>query len=905
MERVWSTSRGGFSVRSIFLFAITALTAALLWTASFAQNAYAAEVFWKGESITYDTRQYFPAEPASAGESHGLPVDTPYYVSVENVSVQPLVRKAHVIYFAPGSDPPTETSATYVAYDYSADEEFSNPTGRTTVTATPQGTGGDEEAYSSSCTVEGIGWIICPVTVWLANSMDWIYEQIAYMVEVPPIPVNTTDTPLYTAWNIMRSFANVAFIVMFLIIIYSQLTTLGVSSFGIKKLLPRLIVAAVLVNISFYIVALAVDLSNLAGYGLQQIMINLREQTFSITGDSLSGIQYNWGDIAAFVLSGGAIAGAFVSLSVASGGSIVALAFMLIPVLLGLAVSILVVLLILAARQAIIVILIVLAPLAFVAYLLPNTEKWFDKWKDLLMTMLVFFPAFSLAFGGAQLAGGIIIQNAHTVMMVIFGMAVQVAPLIITPMLLKLSGGLLGRIAGMVNNPAKGMLDGAKNWSKDNAAMHRARSMADQRRFSSLNPMRGTARFLDGRKRNQKKATELYEQMAETRYMDKNKGYANLEHKAHDAHMDREMVDTRHKRQMQEHINDVTSASHLKNIQVEAGKLALEHATQVTAANTSEYRAGSLPEGASATVMQPFANRMMHDHEATQVHKLRQTSAEHVGAHAYAERVEASKDLQALAGGIDTRGGAERALANALAAQTRARDELIGNASSILSHYNYDSKTTNDIALGKQNIEGVNFTITEDVRLAAMKKIAGGANTDEIMRLMADIEINPSAENQDFRQMFYETLIANGNKPKFAGAAILENMGQGTLPTDAAGVPLTGKARLDDFIAQTVNGNKLGVTELVSQDKTYLKQVVDSINNNTSNTPVSDAAKQVLANRLFEATNDPLHRGSIGDRKEALEKMQGVLPPPDPSDPAVAKLMSNLGGGTTPPPATP
>ena len=84
--------------------------------------------------------------------------------------------------------------------------------------------------------------------------------------------------------------------------------------------------------------------------------------------------------------------------------------------------------------------------------------------------MLVFFPAFAVIFGGAQLAGIIIIQNATGAnggIMQILGMVVQVIPLALTPIILKLSGGVLGKFAGFVNDKNKGLYDRSKNWSKD------------------------------------------------------------------------------------------------------------------------------------------------------------------------------------------------------------------------------------------------------------------------------------------------------------------------------------------------------------------------------------------------------------------------------------------------------
>ena len=82
----------------------------------------------------------------------------------------------------------------------------------------------------------------------------------------------------------------------------------------------------------------------------------------------------------------------------------------------------------------------------------------------MFMTMLIFFPAFSLLFGGSQLAAAAILQNASTIIEVILGLAVQIIALPLTPFLFKLSGGILNRIAGIVNNPNKGLIDRTRNW---------------------------------------------------------------------------------------------------------------------------------------------------------------------------------------------------------------------------------------------------------------------------------------------------------------------------------------------------------------------------------------------------------------------------------------------------------
>jgi hypothetical protein len=129
---------------------------------------------------------------------------------------------------------------------------------------------------------------------------------------------------------------------------------------------------------------------------------------------------------------------------------------------------VLVAIIVLAGRQVLLIILIVISPIAFVAYLLPNTSKWYSKWQSTFFTLLLMYPMIAVIFGGSQLASAIILGSKDlTMVMVLLALAVQVVPLAITPMLMKLSSGLLGRFAGIVNNPKHGPIDALKNRAKE------------------------------------------------------------------------------------------------------------------------------------------------------------------------------------------------------------------------------------------------------------------------------------------------------------------------------------------------------------------------------------------------------------------------------------------------------
>jgi len=677
MERVWSTSRRGYSARSIFMFVITVFLTALLWVA-FAGSAqtHAAEpsADWKGESILFYGHQYFSLGQAEAGNSLGFPQGTHYYIYVADGTTARPIPKAMVIYFSPGVDPPTETTASYATYDYDASTKtYSNPANKKNIDITIKG---DESTYSS-CTVEGIGWIICPVAVFMADSMDNIFKLVSQFFVVEPVAVNDTNGSLYIAWNMIRGIANIAFIIAFLIIIYSQLTNVGVSNYGLKRLLPRLILAAIFVNLSFLICAIAVDISNILGHSLQNIFVQIRQDTFSITDDTWSASTTTWTAVTALVLSGGAIGAA----GVASAGSFAGALPALLPILVGVILTILFVLLILAARQAIIVILIVIAPLAFVAYLLPNTEKWFEKWRDLFMTMLIFFPAFSLIFGGSQLAGGLIIQNASSVIMIIFGLAVQVAPLVITPLLLKLSGGVLGKIAGIINDPRKGVLDRAKNWSKERVDANRQRSL---RTMTGNNPFRKIAQRLDNSNRNVKERMAQYGTENDNRYHE-TEDYRKIHSGQFEANLNKERIENQNQAHTQRTVNATGSDLHIANLELEASKIALGEQTTTTDADIKEYRAGRrVATGKINTLM----TAMKESTTATAAHAQRATSAEFEQqkniSGAFSADTVAARALLRTAGGVDPN-GMIRAEANARAALMKLEKEALDSSVQLLN----------------------------------------------------------------------------------------------------------------------------------------------------------------------------------------------------------------------------
>ena len=305
-----------------------------------------------------------------------------------------------------------------------------------------------EDKDETSCAIDGIGWLICPVVRFVSRITDASYTVVSAMLSVQPLSTNAgSDT--YKAWEVMRNIANICFVIAFLIIIYSQITGAGVSNYGIKKMLPKIVIAAILVNVSYWICAIAVDLSNILGTAIKDLIDGLNAGLINEDAQSGNGV---WSKLAAIVL----VAGVALLVGLSAFLPMVILAVM----------AIVTVLLVLTLRQGLIILLIVIAPLAFVAYLLPNTEQWFKKWMGLFQILLLMFPIISLIFAASSLAGTIIGNSANDVenegiKIALQSMAagVTIIPLFITPIVLKAAGGILGKVGAFVNNPNRGPFD--------------------------------------------------------------------------------------------------------------------------------------------------------------------------------------------------------------------------------------------------------------------------------------------------------------------------------------------------------------------------------------------------------------------------------------------------------------
>ena len=313
----------------------------------------------------------------------------------------------------------------------------------------------------NSCGIDGgLGWLICPVMTFVANINDAAYGAISGFLDIKPAILgdNSNTSGAKQGWDFFRNIANAIFAVIFLWIIFSQISNVGVSNYGIKKILPRLIIGALLVNLSYYLCQIFVDLSNILGHTLKDAL------EAGAGGIGTESEAAGWGSSTAAALVGVGGVAAFAALAIG------------IPTLAAGFLAIMTVFIILVVRQAGIILLISMSPIAFAAWLLPNTEDLFKKWMKMFRGLLLVFPIISLLYGAGKLAGAVLASSAtvdpnnpdETLQLV--ALAATTMPLIATPFVLQNSLSSLGSIGAKI-----GKLSSAANGNLKNAVMNKSR----------------------------------------------------------------------------------------------------------------------------------------------------------------------------------------------------------------------------------------------------------------------------------------------------------------------------------------------------------------------------------------------------------------------------------------------
>lgn len=311
---------------------------------------------------------------------------------------------------------------------------------------------GEDDGRESPCTLAGgpLSWILCPVLSVVGKTVQFLYGWIEDQFLDVDANFYNTSSETYSAWQDFQGYANIFFIILLVLVIVSQVTGFGISNYGIKKTLPKLIIAIILINISFFVCQIAVDLSNIVGSTVENL---LGDRAFGSGGfaDTVGAIvSYAAGAGEAIAIGVGAY-----KLAALSPELFASWMPMIILALIGCVLGILFFFIILCVRQAAIIVLIILSPLAIAAYALPNTKKLFDRWFKLFTALLLVYPICGLLMGGGRFVSGLLIESAANgdggLGMILVGLLANIVPFFLVPTILKSSMAAMGNLGAKIS----------------------------------------------------------------------------------------------------------------------------------------------------------------------------------------------------------------------------------------------------------------------------------------------------------------------------------------------------------------------------------------------------------------------------------------------------------------------
>lgn len=354
------------------------------------------------------------------------------------------------------------------------------------------------DAKQSYCQENGgfLSWMLCPTIADGAATASGLLGSITDLTTTHKSIIeqfSDQGSAIYKAWSSFRNLANIGFVIMLLVVVFSQVTNLGISNYNIKKILPKLIITAVLVNFSYLILGVAIDLSHIIGNGIGSAIRTIAGESMSAEASAQASSIVS--KIAGMVTGAGLIGG---GVAIATTGPA-----LILPVVLFVITTVISVFfgfIMLTIRQAAIIMVIVLAPLAMVLYALPNTAAVTKKYISTLKALLMLYPMFVLATSAGALASTIIVGTSTDMLMLIVGGLLNVLPYFAIPSMTSKSLAGLGAITSGFDKIRGGALKGVgmaggaiaasefyKNVKSNYAADQSvARAKRDLRRFDKI-----------------------------------------------------------------------------------------------------------------------------------------------------------------------------------------------------------------------------------------------------------------------------------------------------------------------------------------------------------------------------------------------------------------------------------
>lgn len=226
-------------------------------------------------------------------------------------------------------------------------------------------------------------------------------------------------------------------------------------AYTVKKVLPRLVIAVILIQLSWFIFTGMIALMNSIAYGLEALIYI----PFGGGSDNFT--------LAALI--GGLDSSATgVFTTAAIGVAVTAFAGGVGAVLLAIVIALIVSILALTIRRMLLILLLIISPLALVAWILPNTERFWKMWWDNFSKLLLMYPLILIMIASGRVFAKIAsTSDSSDIINVAIILGGYFLPLILIPKTFKMAGNAFATIGGSISSSGEKGRGALGTWGKE------------------------------------------------------------------------------------------------------------------------------------------------------------------------------------------------------------------------------------------------------------------------------------------------------------------------------------------------------------------------------------------------------------------------------------------------------
>ncbi|MDR1667867.1 MAG: hypothetical protein LBS03_09315 [Bacteroidales bacterium] len=323
-----------------------------------------------------------------------------------------------------------------------------------------------------------MAFMLCPFILMSKGVTQALISLMNGMFTVRIFNNGDSFTVMRDVTGAFTTMANIIFIIILLIAIISMITSIGISNYHLKKLAPKIAITAIAINLSFYICVLLVDVSNIAGGAIANLIEGaggeaqakiLCGSNYKLTGAdydqcmAVNGVFSRLPDakqkelIESSINPSAAVEEGAKSLAVLANAQFIWLILAVIVVVLVLfeIYAVIMATIYTSIRLIFLIALTIVSPLAFVLWLHPKGQKYFFIWFKNFGGLLLIYPAFGAIVGISSIASMVIQNLPHdnlgSFIIQVVGMFVAIAaPILFVKPLMKKCSSLMAAAANAV-----------------------------------------------------------------------------------------------------------------------------------------------------------------------------------------------------------------------------------------------------------------------------------------------------------------------------------------------------------------------------------------------------------------------------------------------------------------------